>query len=204
MKHYLLITTLLLALAPMAAAQFDFAAKSPSGHRLCYRILADSVSVELTHPEAEWPYYGTAKPEGRVVVPSEVSGRGRRYRVVAVGESAFYRCDAVSEVVMPATLLRIGPQAFCGCTSLRQVDLPDGLLSIGEGAFAYCKSLTSMSIPSSVAHVGISAFALCSGLSHLEVDEALWQRFNAYTLLGCLQVDEGKNPKKREGKRLFW
>ena len=180
---------------PAAWCQYDFSAPCATGQTLYYRLLPDSGTVCVTHPVAEWPYYGADKPVGRVVIPNEVEHDGRRYTVVAVGDNAFYGCDSIFELAFGYECLSIGAQAFHGCRGLRSVRFSPGLLEVGEGAFAYCSSLRAAVLSETVERIGPSAFAYCTGLVRAWVPDVAWATCNDLTFLGCKGVGEGKNVK---------
>jgi hypothetical protein len=65
-----------------------------------------------------------------VTIPDEIEGRP----VTAIGESAFYHANNITEIKLPATVTSIGDWAFAGCTSLVNIDLPDTLTSLANSA----------------------------------------------------------------------
>lgn len=186
---------MLLAASFMGVVAQDVFRCGEGGGALWYRVLGDGRSVELTHPEAEWPYYGEAKPRGRLVLPSEVSHDGRLYAVAGVGENAFYRCDGIEEVVLPAGCLYVGVQAFNGCTSLRSVAFGSRLAEVREGAFAYCTSLAEVELPLSLRKLGISAFAMCTSLTRVLMSDDARATCNHLTFLGTPIGAGAKNVK---------
>ena len=98
--------------------------------------------------------------ETDVLVPDNVDG----VVVTGIKERCFYKCSAVTSVVIPNGVTSIGGSAFYGCTSLISVIIPDGVTSIGDGAFSNCSSLTSVIIPNSIANIHDRAFSRCSSL----------------------------------------
>lgn len=52
-------------------------------------------------------------------------------------------------------LKSIGDTAFYGCSSLINVVIPDGVTEIGDYAFGNCKSLLNITIPESVVKCGL-------------------------------------------------
>lgn len=84
-----------------------------------------------------------------------------------VGDKAFYHCKNLKTVRFPKGLKRIGREAFHFC-KLEQLDLPDTLEEIDKKAFFCCKELTKVVIPESVRKIGAEAF---HGIAKLEVIE---------------------------------
>ena len=115
-----------------AQGQYDFCAVAPSGQMLYYRIERDRACAVVTHPEKEWPYYAGNKPVGDLVVPDSVRHGDMVYRVVGVGENAFYRCDSLTGFSARG-ITYIGTQSFCGCTMLKTIEFPASLRRVGEG-----------------------------------------------------------------------
>lgn len=86
-----------------------------------------------------------------------------------IGSCAFANCAYLTEVVFDGTDLKeIGWGAFYNCNHLRNLSLPAQLRKIETIAFADCASLTSVKIPDQC-HVEDQAFVNCSDLQSLEV-----------------------------------
>lgn len=85
--------------------------------------------------------------------------------VTAVGTVAFYKCEGLKFVTLPASLEIIEEMGFFGCSSLSGFSLPDGLKVIGKDAFSYCGSLPDIIfIPASVREIGTYAFFECGSI----------------------------------------
>ena len=67
--------------------------------------------------------------------------------VTSIGDSAFYGCTSLTNVVIPDGVTSIGYSAFYCCTSLTNVIIPDSVTSIGDGALGGCSNLESLTIP---------------------------------------------------------
>ena len=67
-----------------------------------------------------------------VVIPDVIEGRP----VTAIGESAFYHANNITEIKLPATVTSIGDWAFAGCNYLTSVTGSDAVTTIGKGAFS--------------------------------------------------------------------
>ena len=93
--------------------------------------------------------------------------------ILAIGDSAFYYCEALTTVTLPDSLTSIGDSAFSDCYSLNYVTLPDSLTSIGDSAFFYCDSLTSVTLPDGLTSIGDSAFAGCDSLTSVTLPDSL-------------------------------
>ncbi len=80
---------------------------------------------------------------------------------------AFSYCDALVQIVIPATVTNIGSSAFVSCTALKSLAFEENsqLQTINHGAFQNCHSLTSIRIPATVTNIANYAFRLCDDLS---------------------------------------
>ena len=91
--------------------------------------------------------------------------------IVGIGDGAFYGCDKLNVVTIPATVKYIGYKAFYGCSALSRVTMSEGVKSIDSYAFQKCTSLSSVKIPSSVTAIGKAPFMGCNELKSLVVAE---------------------------------
>ena len=62
--------------------------------------------------------------------------------VERIGEYAFYSCNLLESVVLPASLRSLGSYAFRSCASLKSVTLRQSVEEIGSHAFNGCKFFT--------------------------------------------------------------
>ncbi len=102
---------------------------------------------------------------GKVTVPSKLGG----YTVAAVGNSAFYGCSSMTEVILPTTVQSIGAYAFQNCSAMTAINIPNGVTGISWNAFYKCSSLKSMTLPASIKTIGNSAFAHCTSLQSINL-----------------------------------
>ena len=78
-----------------------------------------------------------------------------------IDEYAFYGCDSLTRVGMPATLDTMGMGCFEYCSSLTSIDIPNGLLTIPGSAFFGCISLSQIAWGDAVEVIDTVAFAVC-------------------------------------------
>ena len=65
----------------------------------------------------------------------------------SIGEGAFYNCNFLSSVTLPASVENIGARAFEACENLQMISLDNSSLKfIGENAFYECDSLAGVDI----------------------------------------------------------
>lgn len=79
-----------------------------------------------------------------LTLPEAVKHNNRKYKVVAIGDSAFAGCKRLAAIALPERLTAIGANAFRNCTSIRVIEIPESVKHIGDEAFAGCKSLTAI------------------------------------------------------------
>ncbi|MDE6665135.1 MAG: leucine-rich repeat domain-containing protein [Ruminococcus sp.] len=75
----------------------------------------------------------------------------------SISMAGFVECTALSEVLLPDTLMAIEVAGFMSCESLGEIKLPDSLTYVGQSAFMGT-ALTQIEIPDSVSEIGYSAF----------------------------------------------
>jgi len=115
------------------------------------------------------------------------SCNGNNYKI---NRYAFYKCDDLTNVVIPSSVTSIGSWAFAYCDSLASVTFKDNsqLKSIDSYAFESCDSLTSITIPASVISIYEQAFLGCFRL--IEV----------YDLSTVLEITAGSDLYGQVGK----
>ena len=109
--------------------------------------------------------------EGDIDIPSEVSYNGILYKVISIGDSAFYNCWKLSSVSIPNSVTSIGDYTFYGCSGLTSVSIPNSVTSIGSSAFRECSGLSSISIPNNVTSIGYAAFLNCNNLREVIIED---------------------------------
>ena len=91
-----------------------------------------------------------------------------------IGDSAFYGCKDITNIIIGNSIISIGNSAFYNCTSLTGITIGNGVTSIGGYAFNKCKSLTNITIPDSVTSIRFHAFDNCTNLQFNAYDNALY------------------------------
>lgn len=104
--------------------------------------------------------------------------------VTHIGDSAFYYCKNLANIILPDTVNSIGHRAFYACHNLRNVTFPEGLMRIGSYAFGDCYNLESINLPRSLVNVDRYAFDACK-LEYTIYDNAqyLGDAENPYLIL---------------------
>ncbi len=110
---------------------------------------------------------------GSKEIPSEVTYKGKIYRVTSIGSYAFSDCSSLTSIEIPDSVTSIGNGAFSYCSSLTSIEIPSSITSIGSYAFEDCSSLTSIEIPDSVTSIDNRAFNGCSSLTSIEIPSSI-------------------------------
>ena len=92
--------------------------------------------------------------------------------VTVIGDSAFYGCRALTNIVIPNGVTSIGAEAFY-FTSLGSVVIPDSVTSIGGFAFGDCGGLDSVTIGKNVTTIVEWTFARCISLEKVVISSNL-------------------------------
>ena len=96
-----------------------------------------------------------------IVIPSEIDGK----KVTSMGESAFFECENLTNIVIPNSVKCIEKNAFSGCYSLTGITIPDSVTTIGNSAFSRCYKLEDIQISDATYDIGFDAFVATAWLS---------------------------------------
>ncbi len=78
--------------------------------------------------------------------------------VSIIGQSAFYRCAYLTDVIMPNSVEAVYREAFMLCLEMDFVKMSDNLTVIDEYAFHKCDDLRAINLPFSLSYIGTDAF----------------------------------------------
>lgn len=169
MKKLLLLFTTMCCMM-VANAQNEHATKIEyENGKYMYFILNESEHTAYVTWGGKYDTAGTDEYTGCIQIPASVNYNGVDYRVVRIGDYAFYGCSDLSSISFPEGLERIGGYAFSGCLGLNSVSLPKGLKVISVNAFEDCKNLTSISLPEGLQGIFTEAFLRCARLTSLTI-----------------------------------
>ena len=117
--------------------------------------------------------------------------------ITAIAEQAFYKCNKMTEIVLPDSVTTLGDLCFSGCSALTSIDLPSGLEQIGKRCFQNARQLASITLPASVTSIGKEAFAECKGLTEADLSKVPAQALAGSKGLfsGCSGIDDMKKIK---------
>lgn len=165
-------------------------------------IYYNVVSLESLTCEVSSPNEDESQYSGIIRVPSEVTYKGRKFDVIGIGNSAFYDCENLKEVLLPESITSIGSHAFQLCYNLEQVNLPATISSLGECAFESCRKLSSAIIPPSLTKLPSGLFSYCYDLKEIVIPANI-QSIGSDTFSGsgierCI-IEDSNEPISLEG-----
>lgn len=108
--------------------------------------------------------------------------------LVSFGKYAFYNCEALKDIVIPANLQTINSFAFANCVGLSYFGMPESLTTIENNAFERCTGLTSVILLSNISTFGSNSFAGCTGITELTVP--IFSFITESVFSGCNNISE--------------
>ena len=87
-----------------------------------------------------------------------------------IGANAFYRCDLLQTVELPANRITIADMAFCECKMLKNINL-DTVVSLGYAAFGAASILSGVTLSAPNVQIGAQAFYMCNSLTSVTLGE---------------------------------
>lgn len=114
--------------------------------------------------------------------------------VVGVAEKAFFRCDGIESVNLPATVSNIGAYAFAWCPELERVSAA-GAVFIEERAFMGCKKLMSITLSNRLESVEDKAFSYCTSMEQIALPDSLFF-MGVGVFEGCKRLVSASLPQK--------
>ena len=121
--------------------------------------------------DATWTGY--TEPSGAVVVPDSVPCGGTMHAVTEVGNKAFYHCELITSITLPASVTAIREYSFGRCFGITSFTVPEGITELPKGCFWNDTLLTSVTLPSSLEQINHWAFYNCKSLQSLSFPDGL-------------------------------
>lgn len=173
------ITLTFLPMGAVAAAPIKF-----TDGNLIYTVNDDGESVTVS---------GTSGSPTQLTIESSISYKDKNYTVTKIAMWAFNKCNSLTEVTIPNTVIEIDYQAFYYCPNLKKVTIHEGVKTIGQTAFIGCTQLTSITIPSTITDMD-QAFSGNTALSHVTLTNGI-SNISSMAFKGCTGLTEIKVPE---------
>ena len=130
-----------------------------------YRVLSEE-------EQTAYLKFVNSEYNGTFNVPASVSINDKDYKVVAIGDNAFYDCDGIKIVNISEGVKSIGEHAFDDCDNIVEISIPESVEYIGKYAFYYC-DFQSINIPNGVKAIEESTFRNCGSLLSITIPESV-------------------------------
>ena len=123
-------------------------------------------SVSPGYDKAPWDKYKSQ-------IKKAVVGEG----ITFLGSYTFNRCESLTDITLPKSLLNLGDGTFAGCKSLTHIDLPSGLGKLSSnreiGSVFASSGLKEITIPSGIEMIPNGTFYECNDLETVVLPENL-------------------------------
>ena len=176
------ITLVLLTVVGVWAQRFQSAG-------LYFNITDETAkTVEVTY-EVKSSGSNYSSLSGVLGIPATVTYNEVEYSVTGIGEYAFRKCSALTQVTLPNSVTSIGESAFRECSALAQVNIPGSVTDIGNWAFNECAALTHITIPDGMTAIGYGTFQNCSALAQVTIGSGV-TTIGEYAFYICSSLTE--------------
>lgn len=152
---------------------------------------------------------------GKLSIPSHISIDGKELKVSQIADSAFYSCDSLTELHIPATVNQFGMFAVDHCFSLTQITVDkgnttfrsdSGILFSADGQKLVCcpagLEIDSLIVPEEVNEIAPAAFSTCKCISVIVLPKGL-KVIEPYTFQGCWGLYDVVFPETIETIRTY-
>ena len=155
-----------------AVLAHDFSAQIGNKTYFFNYVSRANKTVELTWEEISSSSHRIGVFSGAVNVPSHVVYNGDTYTIVAI-DNAYSRCETITSITIPETIIEIKDEAFLSCTGLKTINWNTSIKKIGAQAFSLCTVLDSIDMPNSVTELGYRAFYGCPSLRDVRLSDSI-------------------------------
>ena len=175
-NKWLWITSALLAIAVVGVLIIPRDGHNFEVDGICYEIVNDKSNiVKVTYKGGDWNTYQD-EYSGVVVIPEELTYKGRTYKVTEIGNYAFCGCSKMTSISIPESVWCVGNGAFDGCDGLNEIhindlsawcgmsfydvtdDAGDSPLNYADGLYLNGELITNLVVPSDVREIGAHSF----------------------------------------------
>lgn len=186
---------------------------------LLFLLAANSAWAQVFEVDGYYYWYTSSKPEecavtfldknynsysGDVVIPETVNYNGTTLRVTEIGNQAFYKCDALTSVTIPSSILKVSTEAFANCSALKQISFPNSVKEFGTKVMENCTSLEEVELPEGITLIPSNMFNNCEKLKAIDIPETVTKIANlAFASCKALTSVVVPNSVTEMGQRVF-
>ncbi|MBR4319934.1 MAG: leucine-rich repeat protein, partial [Oscillospiraceae bacterium] len=113
------------------------------------------------------------------------------------GVYAFYDCESLESIKIPASVEKVGSYAFYDCSALKSAVFEGANTEIGIWGFAGCVEMTELALPENLERMNNHVLYKCSSLETVKIPETV-TRIDGYALAGCEKLTEVNIPANVE------
>lgn len=118
----IILLTMFISMVSTKAVAHDIEVKNSDGITIYYNWINDHQNLAVTFQGSN---LSSQKYSGNVVIPGSVEYEGKTYSVTEIGDQAFYLCQNLTSITIPANVTFIGKNAFHACSGLISVHISD-------------------------------------------------------------------------------
>lgn len=97
-------------------------------------------------------------------------------------------CEAITEIVLPDSIVSIQSNAFFKCIGLKKITLNEGISFMGSDVLRGCTALESLRLPSTMTYVPSGVLQYCSGIKSVEIAGPA-TIVNSYAFYDCSSLE---------------
>lgn len=168
-----------------------------NGDTLLYNIISNTepytaeLIIKAIYPSSPSLY------KGDIIIPDSVLHNNYYYKVISIGDNAFYNSSELTSIRFPNNLISIGNNAFMFCLSLDTIILPNTLEYIGHNGFSGCLNISSIKMSENLSSVGEYAFHSRRELESISLPSSLTY-ISKGMFIGCQSLKTVSLPKTLE------
>lgn len=179
MKHYLLITFLVLPFYLFPQSKFTVEVKEAGTLLSLLGNNTDKISTLIVTGKINNEDFVVMKRminKGILIdinLENTIIESGSLYEDNYIPREAFINCNQLESIVLPKNTRVILGNAFRGCSNLKNIKIPATLSFIDVNSFLFCTSLAEFKFPDNPIFLNSSSFFGCTALKKLEFPEGV-------------------------------
>ena len=135
----------------------------------------------------------SAKPQGKIEIPTKVQHNQKVYSVTAIGQKAFSNATELTSIVLPGGITEINDFAFEKCTKLNSVVMPGTQVKFGQGTFFLCSEIENVTFGSDWTQIDLGVFRWANKIKEISIPAKVSKIYNINSLKGLTRVTVDNN-----------